>query len=254
MEPTFSQPSLSPLGLGYICPSGTSLLLWPPFPGQALLCPPKDSLCLETAVNLLWTSLLISLYLLRTIYNFLLPIGGERNTHLLFWHLKQAFKGLPVVPSSIPTPSLCLILMLSPTFPSLLSPLHLCSHPSPSLESFSGPHLSFSGQPGSCLLLVSPDHSRMGCLLILHLEFGSCGFIVQHGACDSVSVLPKGQAAHGGGCILAVPGATECLCGLKEALGTSGVIHMTPTLGSGFMSITQVIFEVVGRRAEICRL
>lgn len=53
---------------------------------------------------------------------------------------------------------------------------------------------------------------------------------------------------------MAVPGATECLCGLKEALGTSGVTHVTPTLGSGFMSITQVIFEVVGRRAEICRL
>lgn len=112
VEPTFPQPSLSPLGLGYTCPSRTSLLLWPPFPGQALLCPPKDSLCLETAVNLLWTSLLISLYLLRTIYNFLLPIGGERSTHLLFWHLKQAFKGLPALPSSIPTPSLCLILML----------------------------------------------------------------------------------------------------------------------------------------------
>lgn len=94
----------------------------------------------------------------------------------------------------------------------------------------------------------------MGRLLILHLEFGSCGFIVPHGACDSVLLLPKGQAAHGGGCTLAVPGATECLCGLKEALGTSGVTHVTPTLGSGFMSITQVIFEVVGRRAEICRL
>lgn len=149
VESTFPQPSLSPLGLGYTCPSRTSLLLWPPFPVQALLCPPKDSLCLETAVNLLWTSLLISLYLLRTIYNFLLPIGGERSTHLLFWHLKQAFKGLPALPSLIPTPSLCLILMLSPTFPSLLSPSHLCSHPSLSLESFSGPHLSFSGQPGS---------------------------------------------------------------------------------------------------------
>lgn len=53
---------------------------------------------------------------------------------------------------------------------------------------------------------------------------------------------------------MAVPGAMECLCGLKEVLGTSGVIHMTPKLGSGIMSITQVIFKVVGRRTEICRL
>lgn len=73
MEPTFPRPSLSPLYLGYSCPYGTSLLLWPLFPGQAWLCPPKGSLCLETSVNLLWTSLLISLYLLRTIYSFLLP-------------------------------------------------------------------------------------------------------------------------------------------------------------------------------------
>lgn len=94
----------------------------------------------------------------------------------------------------------------------------------------------------------------MGHLLTLHLEFGSCGFIVQHRACDSVTLLPKCQASHDGGCILAVPGAMECLCGLKEVLGTSGVIHMTPKLGSGIMSITQVIFKVVGRRTEICRL
>lgn len=33
MEPTFPQPSLSPLCLGYSCPSRTSLLLWPLFPG-----------------------------------------------------------------------------------------------------------------------------------------------------------------------------------------------------------------------------
>lgn len=94
----------------------------------------------------------------------------------------------------------------------------------------------------------------MGHLLTLHLEFGSCDFIVQHGTRDSVTLLPKCQAAHDEGCILAVPGATECLCGLKEVLGTSGVIHMTPKLGSGIVSITQVIFQVVGRRAEICRL
>lgn len=94
----------------------------------------------------------------------------------------------------------------------------------------------------------------MGHLLTLNLEFASCSFVVQHGAHGSVTLLPKCQASNDGGCILAVPGATECLCGLKEVLGTSGVIHMTPKLGSGIMSITQVIFKVVGRRAEICRL
>ena len=172
---------------------------------------------------------------------------------MLFWHLAGIYRSSRFSFLD-PHPSLCSIHMLSLTFPSFPSALHLCAHPSLSLESFSGPHLSFSGQPGSCLLLVSPDHSQTGRLLILHLEFGSRGFIVQHGACDSATLLPRCQAAHDGGCILAVPGATECLCGLKEALGTSGVILMTPTLGSGIMSITQVIFKVVGRRAEICRL
>ena len=137
---------------------------------------------------------------------------------MLFWHLAGIYRSSRFSFLD-PHPSLCSIHMLSLTFPSFPSALHLCAHPSLSLESFSGPHLSFSGQPGSCLLLVSPDHSQTGRLLILHLEFGSRGFIVQHGACDSATLLPRCQAAHDGGCILAVPGATECLCGLKEALG-----------------------------------
>lgn len=66
--------------------------------------PARDFPCRETSVNFLWASLLISQYLLRIFYNFLLPMGKEET--LLVLPAFRDFYGFPVLPFSSYPPAI----------------------------------------------------------------------------------------------------------------------------------------------------